>query len=189
MNKTHIALIPLIALLLSACEGGMTRAKATPPPFGGDQDLQYAAALWQQLNQEALVGKDSLASTPYTGTHPHGAILETVDGRITVSGHRGEVIVKKNYGGPGVSKQSVANDPGRFLKAVTVMFRRERGYDPDDQDWFWVKYGADGSVLTNPKGIKLAGRVAKGMNQGCIACHKAAPGGDMVYNHDRFAAH
>ena len=45
----------------------------------------------------------------------------------------------------------------------------------------------EGSLDQNPKGIPLAGRVAKGMDQGCIACHKAAPGGDYVFNHDRYA--
>lgn len=81
----------------------------------------------------------------------------------------------------------MADDPEGWLKAVTVMYRREKGYDPDNQDWFWAKYGPDGTLDTNPKGIPLAGRVAKGMDAGCIACHAGAPGADMVFNHDRFA--
>ena len=67
------------------------------------------------------------------------------------------------------------------------MFRREKGYDADNKDWFWAKYKPDGSLDTNPKGMQLAGRVAKGAAQGCIACHKAAPGGDLVFNNDRYA--
>ncbi len=31
----------------------------------------------------------------------------------------------------------------------------------------------------NPKGMKLAGRVAKGMDQGCIACHRSVGGDDL----------
>ena len=70
--------------------------------------------------------------------------------------------------------------------AVTVM-QRLQGYDPDNHDWFWVKYAPDGSILKNPKGMLLAGRVAKGnKKKGCVACHRAAPGGDMVYLHDRY---
>ena len=95
------------------------------------------------------------------------------------------VIIKRNYGGERVSKQVVANDPGKWLKAVTVMLKRE-GYDAENKDWFWVKYSATGSVLKNPQGVALAGRVGKGGNQGCVACHKAAPGGDLVFNHDRY---
>ncbi len=64
------------------------------------------------------------------------------------------------------------------------MYKR-KGYDADNQDWFWAKFKPDGSLHTNPKGVKLAGRIAKGMEMGCIACHSAAPGGDMVFNHDR----
>ena len=73
------------------------------------------------------------------------------------------------------------------MEAVTVMFKREAGYDPENKDWFWVKYAPDGSIMKNPKAMSLAGRVAKGnMKQGCIACHRAAPGGDMVYLHNRY---
>jgi hypothetical protein len=63
----------------------------------------------------------------------------------------------KNYGAPEVSKQAVANDPDRFLKAITAMFRRAAGYDLEGQDWFWVKNTPDGSVLSNPNGMKLGG--------------------------------
>lgn len=76
--------------------------------------------------------------------------------------------------------ETVANDPEKYLKAVTVMLKRP-GYDAETKDWFWVKYKADGSIDTNPKGMKLAGKVAKGKPKGCIACHTAAPGGDMVF--------
>lgn len=155
-------------------------------PFGTPEDLSYASKLWQNMEKGGLVGKGAIMSTPYTGMHPHGAILDTIDAHTSVGNDKGVVIIKRNYGGKGVSKQAVANDPGKFLKAVTVMFKR-KGYDADNHDWFWVKYAPDGKVLKNPKGASLAGRVAKGMAQGCIACHKGAPGGDMVFNHDRYA--
>ncbi len=62
-------------------------------------------------------------------------------------------------------------DPGKHLGAITVMFRREAGYDEDNQNWFWVKYLPDGSLDKNAKGMALAGMVAKGADVGCIACH------------------
>ncbi|RMG33451.1 MAG: hypothetical protein D6720_11400 [Gammaproteobacteria bacterium] len=161
-------------------------APALGAPFGTRADVAYAGQLWSSLKYRHLVGKHAIMSTPYQGTHPHGAILDTIDGWTRVGNDAGPVIIKRNYGGPGVSKTAVANNPRKFLKAVTVMFKRP-GYDPENQDWFWVKYGPDGSVLKNPKGMFLAGRVAKGTGKGCIACHKAAPGGDMVFNHDRYA--
>ena len=155
------------------------------PPFGSPDDLSYAAALWKQLTDERLVGKNTITSTPYAGTRPHGAILDTMDSQITVKGHTGDVIIKKNYGGKGVTKEAVANDPDKWLKAITVMFRREKGFDSDNKDWFWAKFKPDGSLHENEKGVKLAGKVAKGMPKGCIACHKAASGGDFVFNNDR----
>lgn len=155
-------------------------------PFGGPDSIEYSQDLWTALEDANLAGPDGINSVPYEGQHPHGAVLETLDSTLTVQGHTGEVIVKRNYGGEGVSKSKVANDPDEWLGAVTVMFRREEGYDPDNADWFWAKYKPDGSLDTNPKGAKLAGRVAKGMSQGCIACHKNAPGDDYVFNNDRY---
>ena len=154
-------------------------------PFGGEDDVTYAGRLWQAMDQSNLVGDGALMSSPYTGQHPHGAILDTVYTSLSLGGTSDTLIIKRNYGGEGVSKQAVANEPGRYLKAVTVMYRRP-GYDPDNGNWFWAKYLPDGSLDANPKGMKLAGRVAKGMSKGCIACHKGAPGGDMVYTSDRY---
>jgi len=61
------------------------------------------------------------------------------------------------------------------------MFRREAGYDADNGDWFWAMFMADGTVGKNGMGMRLAGRVAKGMDEGCIACHTAADGDDYVF--------
>ncbi len=150
-----------------------------------EDNVAYAGKLWGQLEKNRMVGADAIMSTPYTGVHPHGAILDTIEGKVSVGKNSGVAIVKRNYGGKGVSKEAVANDPGKWLKAVTVMYKRP-GYDPEDKDWFWVKFSPKGAVLKNPKGMALAGMVGKGANAGCIACHKAAPGGDFVFNHDRY---
>ncbi|WP_440996826.1 cytochrome P460 family protein [Arhodomonas sp. SL1] len=161
---------------------GLAHAEA---PFGTRDDVNYAKQLWAQMEDAGLVGKGSVMSTPYGGQHPHGAVLDTVDTTLEIDGNRGTVIVKRNYGGDGVSESAVADDPGQWLQSVTVMYRRD-GYDPDNQDWFWAKYQPDGSLERNPKDMPLAGRVAKGADQGCIACHTAAPGEDYVFNNDRF---
>ena len=178
-----------ITLLLFGCNYYGTRdsktTKAMAPPFGSSQDVSDAASLWKEMTKQKLVGKNSIRSTPYAGTPPHGAILDTMQSTLSVKGNNGDVIVKKNYGGKDISKEAVANDPDKWLKAITVMYRREKGYDPDNKNWFWVKYAPDGTVMKNPKGMSLAGRVAKGMDQGCIACHTGASGGDMVFGHDR----
>ena len=165
------------ALLLSVA--------AHAAPFGGPDDKAFAIKLWDNMGQQNLVGENAIMSTPYTGAHPHGAILDTIDATTQVADEKGVLIIKRNYGGEGVNKQTVANDPDKYLKAITVMFQRQ-GYDPENKDWFWVKYTPAGKIMKNPAGVSLAGKIGKGDTKGCIACHKASPGGDLVFNHDRY---
>lgn len=179
-----------IALLTAGIAFAVTSgaAFADSKPFGGPDSIAYGQHLWAHLVKERLVGKNSFLPMPYETAPPHGSFVETMDGRITVNGHNGVVIVKKNLGERDKTKlEEVADNPQKYLTSVTVMFKREKGYDPDNQDWFWAKYSADGKLLKNPKGMALAGRVAKGADKGCIACHSDAPGGDMVYIHNRYA--
>ncbi|MCG8344894.1 MAG: hypothetical protein MI685_07000 [Chlorobiales bacterium] len=156
-------------------------------PFGGDEDVAFADALWKEMEKSNLVGQSRIVdSEPYKGAPPHGMILDVSEQKITVNGIEGDLVVKRNYGGDGLTVEDVKNDPAKYLEAVTIMFKREDGYDDENRNWFYVKYGSDGTILTNPKGALLAGRVAKGAPTGCIACHKSAPGGDYLFIHDRF---
>ncbi|MBT3196213.1 MAG: hypothetical protein HN842_07150 [Gammaproteobacteria bacterium] len=157
-------------------------AGAAGMPFGGQDSVDDAKALWQAMTNEGLVGDNAVHSRPYKGVPPHGMVLDTIEKDITVNGHTGHVIIKRNYGGKGVDVNKVAKDPKPWLKAVTVMFKRENGYDADNQNWFWAKYKPNGSLHSNPKKMLLAGRVAKGKPAGCISCHRAAPGGDYLFN-------
>lgn len=182
---TGTALV-LAALIVGCATSGSDEDVKTVAPFGAEDSVDYARELWASLRLRDLVGPQAISAKPYQGTHPHGVILVTYEAQVAVDKHSGIAIIKNNYAGVGVSEAAVANDPARNLDAVTVMFKREAGYDPENADWFWAKYKTDGSLHTNPDGIPLAGRVAKGKPQGCIACHKLAPGGDYVYNHDRF---
>lgn len=183
MKNPGTMALSLSAVLLT---GYASTAISQGPPFGDPDSLSYAAKLWQQLEAANFVGSDAMMSKAYAGQHPHGAVLDTMEGRLSIDGHTGAVIVKKNYGGDGVSISNVGNDPAKYLKAITVMYKRESGYDPEDRDWFWAKFKANGELDKNPKGMSLAGKVAKGKPMGCIACHTAAPGGDFVFNNDRY---
>ena len=150
-------------------------------PFGGEKDVAYSQTLWDAITEARLIGANAIQSRPYEGTEPHGFVLETLYDKITINGHSGTVIVKRNYGPEGVTVDEVANDPGKHLAAVTVMFQREAGYDDDNKNWYWAKYLADGSLDKNPAGMQLAGRVAKGADAGCIACHSGADGEDYEF--------
>jgi hypothetical protein len=148
-----------------------TPALAQDAPFGTDADAEYAALLWDVMIQAKLAGDGAVQTVPYDGGAPHGMMLETFYSTATINGHTGDLVIKRNYGPEGVDADAIMMDPAKHLGAVTVMFRREAGYDDDNQNWFWVKYLPDGTLDKNPKGMMLAGRVAKGAEAGCIACH------------------
>lgn len=151
-----------------------TASAAQDAPAGTDADAAYADLLWNVMVEARLAGDDMLHVFPYEGIAPHGMMLETFYTIATVDGHEGSLIVKRNYGPEGVSTDEVLADPGTHLAAITVMFQREAGYDEENRDWFWVKYLPDGSLDKNPAGMRLAGRVGKGADAGCIACHSGA---------------
>ena len=180
-------LIGGITLLAITIATPALNAQEAAAKFGLPDDVAFAAELWQALREARLVGPRSIVAQPYEGTNPHGVILMTFDSEVTVNGREATVIVKKNYMGENISIESVATNPNLFLGAITVMFRREPGYDRENQDWFWAKYRADGTLDKNPKGMQLAGRVAKNPDDACLGCHIAAPGDDYVFLHDRFA--
>lgn len=161
-------------------EQQMASEKTMRPPFGNAEDIDYAKQLWVKMEAKGL---NSTPANLYVGGPPHGPVREVLE--AVIDGKR--IIVKRNFGGEGVSVESVDLNRAAFLKAVTVMAKREAGYDPENGDWFWVKYKPDGSLHTNAKGMKLAGKVAKGMDKGCIFCHQSASGNDLVFLHNKEA--
>ncbi|SUZ34078.1 hypothetical protein ROE7235_03860 [Roseibaca ekhonensis] len=169
--------------LVSAMAGLVaTAGVAGAQEFGTEADAAYAALLWDVMEASQLVGENTIMSTPYEGGPPHGAMLETFYSKATIDGHTGDLVVKRNYGPEEVTAEEVLADPSKHLGAVTVMFRREAGYDADNQNWFWVKYLPDGTLDKNPAGAGLAGRVAKGAEMGCIACHSGVD--DYIFTAD-----
>jgi hypothetical protein len=150
-------------------------------PFGGEVDVKFAEKLWQSVQ-----GYESwlTRSDYYEGNQPHGKILRNYFSIVTVDGKNYPVIIKDNYGGVGATVSTVSQNPGNYLAAVTIMVKRSDGYDSDNQNWFWVKYKPDGTIDKNEKDISLAGRVAKGMDTGCINCHAKAKGNDYYFSND-----
>lgn len=170
----------IFAALGGVLIGGV--AVAQEGPFGTDADADYATLLWEVMVAAGLAGEDAVMTAPYDGEPPHGMMLETFYAKATVDGHTGDLIVKRNYGPEGITADDILADPAKHLGAITVMFRREAGYDADNANWYWVKYLPDGTLDKNPAGMRLAGRVAKGADQGCIACHSGNE--DYVFTTD-----
>lgn len=136
--------------------------------FGGPSDVDFAAALWASLIKAKLAGPGAMRTHRYPGTAPHGAELQRVDGLLNVNGRINPVLVLHNY------------QPGGVLQTVEVMLRRP-GYQPAARDWYWAVFLPDGSPARNADDIQLAGKIG-----GCDGCHRAAPGGDRVFGHNRY---
>jgi len=177
----------ILGLTLVACLSGAVALGQGMPPFGSEDDAAYAASVWSAMAALSLAGDNQIYVAPYEGTDPHGMMLETFFTSAEIDGYRGDLIVKRNYGPVGVTAEQVMSNPEEYLGSVTVMFRREAGYDPDNQNWFWAKFLPDGTLDKNPAGRQLAGMIAKGMDQGCIACHVLAGGNDYVFTADNMA--
>ena len=64
----------------------------------------------------------------------------------TIGGHDGLLLIKWNYLGDGITQEMVDSDPDTFLDSITVMFQREAGYDPENQNWFSSLYSTSVSM-------------------------------------------
>ncbi len=169
----------IFSLILFAGLTQIPNQVSSGEPFGGPEDVKFSEQLWKAMTDARLVGNRSITAMPYTGS-VHKTILITLDSTVHIGGRTGLVIVKKMYQGPDISIDKVINDPTKNLKIVAVMFKREKGYDPDNKDWFYTKFDPDGTPQKNKKGKLITGRAGK-----CIGCHQSAPGDDYVYSYDR----
>ena len=174
-----LTVLGALGTLVSVFAGTALSQKKMDTPFGGEKDVAFAKRLWSAMKTAHLVGADRINVRPFEGNEPHGAIQQVLDTKIRVQKRTARVIVKVNHMGDGANIDTVYANPNKYVAAYTVMFKKPAGYDPENKDWFWAKYKPDGSLDANPKGMKLAGRVAKGMDQGCIACHRSVGGDDL----------
>jgi hypothetical protein len=99
----------------------------------------------------------------YKGKTPHGAFLTTYindNARFSIKAGEpmlnGSLIVKENY------------TAEKKFTALSVMYKIN-GYNPPAGDWFWIKYGPDGTVLT------------EGIVSDCIKCHSAKKNNDYIF--------
>ena len=98
------------------------------------------------------------------GRAPHGPLHKVFVNKQALEStspplRYGAIEVKENYG------------KDKELKAITAMYK-VKGYNPDDGDWFWVKYSPDGKALK------------AGKPMGCIGCHGTRAANDFVLVHE-----
>ena len=142
-----------VVLALAACGSGEPELPGTT-----------AASVLAYLDEADYRNSDDWNLWPgttekYQGDDPHGAQLTTrlnpaAFGAIGGTMPSGAIIVKENY------------TPAGELAATTVMYKKS-GYNPDHNDWFWIKELADGTV-------EKEGKV-----MGCQDCH--VDGTDYVW--------
>lgn len=159
MKKTVQIFIVLIvsAFAIAVLQPTANSGDAMPEPEAG--------AFWDYITEadytqwKFFPGYDGM----YPGQSPHGAHLKLYANDIAYKAAKegqpmpdGAILVKENYG-----------KDEKTLMAITPMYKVD-GYNPDGGDWFWAKYGPDGSAA-------VSGKV-----DSCISCHKAMGGGDYV---------
>jgi hypothetical protein len=179
VDRSVLAAFGVAGLILVAGAVTVQSQGKKDMPFGGKEDVAFAKQLWSTLQAAKLAGPNRINVEPFVGNEPHGAIQQVLSTKVTIDKRSAKVIVKVNHGGKGATVDTVYANPNKYLGAYTVMFKKPDGYDPENKNWFWAKYMPNGEIIKNPKGMLLAGRVAKGMDEGCIACHTVV-GGDNL---------
>jgi hypothetical protein len=102
----------------------------------------------------------------HEGMEPHGSFLTTYvnDKALEAINSKtpmlpaGSIVAKENYTGD------------KKLAAVTVMYKISN-FDPETNDWYWLKYTPDGTIA------------AKGKVDGCISCHVRAKNSDWLFSY------
>ena len=179
----RIAMIALFSLTVISSKSVFAQDKLKKEReklgYGFADEVSLAKKLWRSMQKSRLVGADRINVHAFEGKEPHGAIQQSYATQIVVDKRRARVVVKANHLGDDITEQDVYDEPNRYLKDYTVMFRFKKGYDPENNDWFWVKYSPDGSIDNGPTGVAIAGRVGKKTKIGCIGCHRVFGGEDL----------
>jgi hypothetical protein len=159
MTSTRPVFATMAAAWLAAVAGAVS---ATPDQISQTPAMPEptAAAVWGHLQQADYRANWRVwpgTSAYQRGRAPHGALLTTY---VNAVGH--DAVTNRSAvmpAGAMVVKENFTAD--RQLAAVTVMYKASKGYDPEHNDWFWLKRLADGTV-------EASGRVGA-----CQGCHQS----------------
>ena len=124
---------------------------------------------WFQVNSEIITGDatGTLGRNVHQGSTGFRNVFVNPVGEAVITGDAdtpypaGTIFVKDSY----AEQDGAMGD----LADVTVMVKREAGFDPDNGDWEYM-------LLTNTLSVRNQGAI--GM---CISCHAAAANRDFVF--------
>ena len=165
----YLIILGGFALLAVACGASATpdpvptvgvSLRTSLPNTEANAVIAYLQNVDYQKTWQLWPGKGEL----YEGAEPHGMLLTTylnetaLDALTNKTGTLpvGSIVVKENY------------TPDGVLDATTVMYKVD-GYNPEHNDWFWAKVGADGTVQ------------AEGQVAGCQTCHGGKKDNDYIW--------
>ena len=163
MSKISVLTMVLCAVLfivLAAC-ATTDAGKTQPTEFAGYKS-------WTKINTQTITGDTTSAlGSAHEGTkgfrevYVNGAGEAVALGKAPYPFPEGTIMVKEAYKDSGGNKGSLAN--------LTIMVKREGGYDADNGDWEYL--------MTSPgMAVGMQGKV--GM---CIGCHVAAFDTDYIF--------
>ena len=170
MVKYTVTLFIVICILFSPLTA--QEMNLGEPDIGKKEDLENAREHWERLEEKNVVGQNMIRSRPYHGSAKmnHGTVQTLLESKVKMNGHEGTVVVLHNYETPTPEHLGdIFINPNKYLMAVSVMYKREQGFDEENADWFWALYNNNGMVfrkMTN--GLGLVGRAEKYVNLSLI---------------------
>ena len=155
-----LALTALLVFTLATCAS--TDAGKTPVADFADYQS------WTKINTETITGDISaMLGSAHEGNKGFREVYVNETGEAAALGNaaypfpEGTIVVKESYKDAGGSKGSLAN--------LTIMVKRDGGYDSDNGDWEYL-------MASPAKAVQMQGKL--GM---CIDCHAAAYDSDFVF--------
>ena len=164
MKKGIIVVCALLGAVLfspsQASSGGMKVQGEDLPPPDGKRFWEYITEMNPYKGWDYWPNHVGM----YPGKAPHGAFLVLYANATALNAARegkpmpyGAILVKENY-----------DKDKKTLLSITPMYK-VKGYNPEADDWFWVKYDAEGNVVT------------EGKPKGCISCHEVVKDNGWIF--------
>ncbi|HEX5874817.1 MAG TPA: cytochrome P460 family protein [Pyrinomonadaceae bacterium] len=153
-------------------------APAEPTPTVSGSELVAGYRGWTRVNPEPVVLPSHLARMCFAPTAKQLELEESnphKDKFITVYVNEigKETMMEKLEGvypqGSVIVKEKLARKDSSSPELLTVMIKREHGYNPQYGDWAWMVVDGSGTSV-----------LARGKLTNCQGCHEQYKGGDYV---------
>ena len=191
MGKFVLSLAVLVGLISSTATvqvHAQVSEQASKSTKRAERSTSFETRFWQYLlsnNYKNWAPPAGQGGGFFEGSSAHGRLHKLYLNRTAASQPEAlpdeSVIVMENY------------QSNKILESISVMLR-SKGSNPSQQDWYWITYGPDGSVIgskqdnssdgpvqqqPNSSFVSTAGAMVLGSS--CTQCHQKASGKDLVF--------